>query len=74
MGERRSAAAFGNFGASGCFLWVDPAARLACAAVTDRVFADGGWGMATGRPGLTACPLADQRARRARTMRPSWSP
>jgi CubicO group peptidase (beta-lactamase class C family) len=47
MGDRRSAAAFGHFGASGCFLWVDPAARLACAAVSDRAFADDRWGMAT---------------------------
>jgi CubicO group peptidase (beta-lactamase class C family) len=47
MGDRRSGAAFGHFGASGCFLWVDPEARLACAAVTDRDFADDRWGMAT---------------------------
>jgi CubicO group peptidase (beta-lactamase class C family) len=47
MGDRRSAAAFGHFGASGCFLWVDPDAELAAAAVTDRSFDDGKWGMAT---------------------------
>jgi CubicO group peptidase (beta-lactamase class C family) len=47
MGDRRSAAAFGHFGASGCFLWVDPDAELAAAAVTDRPFDDGKWGMAT---------------------------
>ena len=34
MGDRRSAAAFGHFGASGCFLWVDPDAGLATAAVS----------------------------------------
>jgi CubicO group peptidase (beta-lactamase class C family) len=47
MGDRRSAAAFGHFGASGCFLWVDPGAELACAAVTDRTFDDDRWAMAT---------------------------
>jgi CubicO group peptidase (beta-lactamase class C family) len=40
MGDRRSAAAFGHFGASGCFLWADPDAELACAAVSDRPFDD----------------------------------
>jgi CubicO group peptidase (beta-lactamase class C family) len=47
MGNRRSAAAFGHFGASGCFLWVDPDAGLATAAVTDRPFDDGKWAMTT---------------------------
>jgi CubicO group peptidase (beta-lactamase class C family) len=47
MGDRRSAAAFGHFGASGCLLWVDPAVGLACAAVSDRHFGDGRWAMAT---------------------------
>jgi CubicO group peptidase (beta-lactamase class C family) len=47
MGDRRSAAAFGHFGASGCFLWVDSEAELACAAVSDRAFDDGRWAMAT---------------------------
>ena len=47
MGDRRSPAAFGHFGATGCFLWVDPDADLALAAVTDRPFDDGRWGMAT---------------------------
>jgi CubicO group peptidase (beta-lactamase class C family) len=47
MGDRRSPAAFGHFGATGCFLWVDPAAGLAAAAVTDRSFDDGKWAMAT---------------------------
>jgi CubicO group peptidase (beta-lactamase class C family) len=47
IGDRRSAAAFGHFGASGCFLWVDPDAELACAAVTDRSFGDDRWAMAT---------------------------
>ena len=43
----RSAASFGHFGASGCFVWVDPDAGLAAAAVSDRPFGDGGWGLAT---------------------------
>jgi CubicO group peptidase (beta-lactamase class C family) len=47
MGDRRSPGAFGHFGASGCFLWVDPWAGLAAAAVTDRSFDDGRWAMAT---------------------------
>jgi CubicO group peptidase (beta-lactamase class C family) len=47
MGDRRSTAAFGHFGASGCFLWVDPDAELACAAVSDRQFDDDRWAMAT---------------------------
>jgi CubicO group peptidase (beta-lactamase class C family) len=47
MGERRSPSAFGHFGASGCFLWVDPDAALAAAAVTDRPFEDDKWAMAT---------------------------
>ena len=48
MGERRSAAAFGHFGATGCFLWVDPAGPVpvAAVAVSDRWFDDGRWGMA----------------------------
>lgn len=47
MGERRSPASFGHFGASGCFLWVDPDAGLAAAGVSDRPFDDGRWGMTT---------------------------
>ncbi len=40
MGTRTSARAFGHFGGSGTFLWVDPQARIACAALTDREFDD----------------------------------
>jgi CubicO group peptidase (beta-lactamase class C family) len=47
MGDRRAPSAFGHFGASGCFLWVDPDAGLAAAAVTDRPFDDDKWAMAT---------------------------
>ena len=40
MGMRTSAHAFGHFGGSGTFLWVDPAAGVACAALTTRDFDD----------------------------------
>jgi CubicO group peptidase (beta-lactamase class C family) len=47
MGERRSPAAFGHFGSSGCFLWVDPEVDLAAVAITDRDFDDQRWAMGT---------------------------
>ena len=37
-GFRNSPATFGHFGASGSFLWVDPAAGLACAVLSGRDF------------------------------------
>jgi CubicO group peptidase (beta-lactamase class C family) len=37
-GARNSPATFGHFGQSGGFLWVDPVARVACAALCDRPF------------------------------------
>ncbi|HLM96490.1 MAG TPA: serine hydrolase domain-containing protein [Acidimicrobiales bacterium] len=37
-GARNSPATFGHFGRSGGFVWVDPRAGVACAALTDRVF------------------------------------
>lgn len=37
-GNRNSPATFGHFGASGSFLWVDPVAGLACAALSGRDF------------------------------------
>jgi CubicO group peptidase (beta-lactamase class C family) len=40
MGVRCSARAFGHFGGSGTFLWVDPDAGVACAALTDCEFGD----------------------------------
>jgi CubicO group peptidase (beta-lactamase class C family) len=40
-GSRNSERTFGHFGASGTFLWVDPAAGAACGVLTDRRF--GGW-------------------------------
>ena len=39
-GTRNSPRTFGHFGAAGTFLWVDPDAGLACAALTDREFGD----------------------------------
>jgi CubicO group peptidase (beta-lactamase class C family) len=42
-GERNSPATFGHFGGSGSFLWVDPVARLATVALTDREF--GPWAL-----------------------------
>jgi len=43
-GRDNSERTFGHFGGSGTFLWVDPAAGLACAALTSREF--GGWALA----------------------------
>ena len=39
-GSQNSPRTFGHFGAAGTFLWVDPDAGLACAALTDREFGD----------------------------------
>jgi CubicO group peptidase (beta-lactamase class C family) len=39
-GSRNSDRTFGHFGASGTFLWVDPAAGIACGVLTDRPFGD----------------------------------
>lgn len=41
MGTRASPRAFGHFGGSGTFLWVDPDAGVTCAALTTRAF--DGW-------------------------------
>jgi CubicO group peptidase (beta-lactamase class C family) len=40
MGTRVSRRTFGHFGGSGTFLWVDPEARVACAALTEREFGE----------------------------------
>lgn len=40
MPDEASAATFGHFGRSGTFLWVDPAAAVACVALTDAGFDD----------------------------------
>lgn len=39
-GRRNSPATFGHFGRSGSFLWVDPAAGLACAVLSGRDFGE----------------------------------
>ena len=39
-GSRNSPRTFGHFGRSGSFLWVDPEARMVCAALADRDFDD----------------------------------
>ena len=38
MGSRTSPRTFGHFGGTGTFLWVDPEASVACAALTTREF------------------------------------
>lgn len=45
MAPGNSATAFGHFGQSGSFLWVDPGAELACVAVCDTPF--GPWAAAS---------------------------
>lgn len=37
-GSLNSPGTFGHFGRSGCFIWVDPVARLACVTAADRDF------------------------------------
>jgi CubicO group peptidase (beta-lactamase class C family) len=39
-GTRNAPTTFGHFGGAGTFLWVDPAAQVACVALTDRRFDD----------------------------------
>ena len=50
---------FGHFGQSGSFLWVDPAAAVACASLSDRGF--GGWAR-TAWPALGDAVLAAARS------------
>ena len=40
MGSRASPRAFGHFGGSGTFLWIDPEVGVVCAALTTREFAE----------------------------------
>jgi CubicO group peptidase (beta-lactamase class C family) len=40
MGTRASPHAFGHFGGTGTFVWVDPEAQIVCAALTTREFGD----------------------------------
>ncbi|MFI9275119.1 serine hydrolase domain-containing protein [Kitasatospora sp. NPDC052896] len=55
-GQHSSPETFGHFGQSGTFLWVDPAAGVACVALTDRDF--GPWA-AELWPVLTDAVLAE---------------
>jgi CubicO group peptidase (beta-lactamase class C family) len=55
-GKNSSPRTFGHFGQSGTFLWVDPEARVACAALSDRAF--GQWAMDTW-PAFTDAVLAE---------------
>lgn len=55
-GANSSSRTFGHFGQSGTFLWVDPDARAACVALTDRNF--GPWG-AEAWPAFTDAVLAE---------------
>jgi CubicO group peptidase (beta-lactamase class C family) len=59
-GTANSAATFGHFGASGSFLWVDPAAGLACAVLSGCEFGD--WARAAW-PALADAVLADLAGR-----------
>ncbi len=56
-GRRNSPATFGHFGGSGTFLWVDPEARIACAALADRPFDT--WAMQAW-PALSDAVLAER--------------
>jgi CubicO group peptidase (beta-lactamase class C family) len=56
MGTRVSRQTFGHFGGSGTFVWVDPEARVACVALTDREFGD--WAK-TAWPALSDAVVAE---------------
>ncbi|CAM5528578.1 CubicO group peptidase (Beta-lactamase class C family) OS=Streptomyces violarus OX=67380 GN=FHS41_003305 PE=4 SV=1 [Streptomyces violarus] len=55
-GSSSSPRTFGHFGQSGTFLWIDPDARAACVALTDRAF--GPWAIEAW-PVFTDAVLAD---------------
>ncbi|MCX5047884.1 beta-lactamase family protein [Streptomyces sp. NBC_00201] len=57
-GSSSSPRTFGHFGQSGTFLWIDPAAGVACAALTDRAF--GAWAVEVW-PVFTDAVLAEAR-------------
>ncbi|MFI5765555.1 serine hydrolase domain-containing protein [Streptomyces sp. NPDC051563] len=59
-GAGSSPRTFGHFGQSGTFLWVDPDARAACVALTDRAF--GPWAVEAWPP-FTDAVLAELRTR-----------
>ena len=52
-GSTSSPRTFGHFGQAGTFLWVDPDARVAAVALTDRDFGD--WSNRPGHRGPTGC-------------------
>ncbi|MTD59258.1 serine hydrolase domain-containing protein [Amycolatopsis pithecellobii] len=58
-GKNSSPRTYGHFGQSGTFLWVDPDARVACVALTDRDF--GPWA-AECWPDFTDAVLAELKA------------
>ncbi|MFF8275121.1 serine hydrolase domain-containing protein [Streptomyces lateritius] len=58
-GASSSPRTFGHFGQSGTFLWIDPDARAACVALTDRPF--GAW-VVEAWPLFTDAVLAELRA------------
>ncbi|GEB58954.1 serine hydrolase [Streptomyces gardneri] len=58
-GATSSPRTFGHFGQSGTFLWIDPDARAACVALTDRPF--GAWAVEAWPP-FTDAVLAELRA------------
>ncbi|MGW0701195.1 serine hydrolase domain-containing protein [Streptomyces sp. NPDC002867] len=57
-GASSSPRTFGHFGQSGTFLWIDPEARAACVALTDRAF--GPWAIEAWPP-FTDAVLAEVR-------------
>ncbi len=59
-GVTSSPRTFGHFGQAGTFLWVDPDARAACVALTDRAF--GPWAAEAWTP-FTDAVLAELRSR-----------
>jgi len=59
-GASNSARTFGHFGAAGTFIWVDPAAGLACGVLTDREFGD--WAK-DAWPALSESVLREERAK-----------
>jgi CubicO group peptidase (beta-lactamase class C family) len=65
-GSRNSPGTFGHFGRSGSFLWVDPAAGIACGALCDRDF--GPWAAAAW-PALADAVLQTVDARTAGRLR-----
>ena len=65
-GSLNSPATFGHFGRSGSFVWVDPVARVACAALCDRAF--GAWA-AEAWPALSDAVLRTVGARAEGSLR-----